>query len=178
MLEQQIEQDLKAALLEGDRTRSETLRGLKSSLLYLKVEKGKRESGLSREEEIEVLSKESKKRAESAELYLKGGSEEKAKTELLEKQIIDKYLPKQLSEEELENFSSSAFFSNHSAWAIVLGKPSRMHSFLSVRLSKTRPRIDITSWSSNNSPDSILARLSPVTYKRIISPMEIKCMPC
>lgn len=102
MLEQQIEQDLKAALLGGDRQKADTLRGLKSALLYAKVEKGKRDEGLTEEEEIAVLSKEAKKRAESAELYVRGGSQERADAELAEKTIIEKYLPKQLSEEELK----------------------------------------------------------------------------
>ena len=101
MLEPQIEQDLKAALLAGDKTKAETLRGLKSALLYAKVEKGKRESGLSEEEEVAVLAREAKKRAESAQLYLKGGAKDRAEAELTEKAIIDAYLPKQLSEDEL-----------------------------------------------------------------------------
>lgn len=101
MLEKQIEQDLKEAMLSGDRTKVETLRGLKSALLYLKVEKGKRDSGLSQEEEIAVLSKESKKRQESADLFVQGGNEVKAEEELTEKKIIDKYLPEQLSEEAI-----------------------------------------------------------------------------
>ena len=108
MLEQQIEQDLKAALLSGDRMKAETLRGIKSALLYAKVEKGKRETGLSKDEEIAVLSKESKKRTESAELYLKGGSQEKADAELKEKELIDKYLPEQLSETALNEIVESA----------------------------------------------------------------------
>lgn len=101
MLEKRIEQDLKVALLSGDRLKVDTLRGIKSALLYAKVEQGKRESGLSPSEEISVLSKESKKRQESADLYAQGGSAERAKAELAEKSIIDKYLPKQLSEEEI-----------------------------------------------------------------------------
>ena len=101
MLEKRIEQDLKTALLAGDRLKVDTLRSLKSALLYFKVEKGKRESGLGVEEETLVISRESKKRAESAELYLRGGNKEKADTELAEKVIIDQYLPKQLTEDEL-----------------------------------------------------------------------------
>lgn len=101
MLEKQIEQDLKVALLGGDRFKAQTLRGLKSALLYFKVEKGKRESGLSEDEEIAVLSKEAKKRQESADLYRQGGSEEKAQAELEEKAIIEKYLPAQMPEEEV-----------------------------------------------------------------------------
>jgi uncharacterized protein YqeY len=102
MLEKQIEQDLKIALLAKDHVKVDTLRGLKSALLYAKVEKGKRDSGLTSEEEIAVLSKESKKRSESAELYIKGGNQVKAQQELLEKEYIDVYLPKQLSVEEVK----------------------------------------------------------------------------
>lgn len=101
MLEKRIEQDLKTALLAGDRLRIDTLRSIKSALLYFKVEKGKRDSGLSVEEEITVLARESKKRTESADLYIQGGNQEKAATELAEKKIIDQYLPEQLSEDEL-----------------------------------------------------------------------------
>ena len=101
MLEKRIEQDLKTALLAGDRLKIDTLRSIKSALLYYKVEKGKRDSGLNHEEEISVIAKESKKRSESAELYIKGGNQEKATTELAEKKIIDQYLPEQLSEDEL-----------------------------------------------------------------------------
>lgn len=101
MLEKRIEQDLKTALLAGDRLKIDTLRSIKSALLYYKVEKGKRDSGLNHEEEIAVIAKESKKRSESAELYIKGGNQEKATTELAEKKIIDQYLPEQLSEDAL-----------------------------------------------------------------------------
>jgi len=101
MLEKRIEQDLKTALLAGDRLRIDTLRSIKSALLYFKVEKGKRDSGLSVEEEIAVLARESKKRTESADLYIQGGNQEKAATELAEKKIVDQYLPEQLSEDEL-----------------------------------------------------------------------------
>ena len=101
MLEERLEQDIKTALLAGDSLKANTLRGLKSALLYAKVAKGKKETGLSEAEEIAVLSSEVKKRNESAELYLKGGAKERAAKELEEKAIIETYLPKQLSEAEL-----------------------------------------------------------------------------
>ena len=102
MLKQQIEQDLKAALLSGDKDRATTLRGLKSVILYAEVAKGVREPGLPDNEIVGLLSKEAKKRQESAELYVKGGSRERADAELAEKAIIEVYLPKQLTEAELE----------------------------------------------------------------------------
>ena len=103
MLKQQIEQDLKTAMLSGDKTLAETLRNIKSAILYAEVAKGAREKGLSEEEVIEVLIKESKKRLESAELYAKGGSVERQQAELAEHEVINKYLPKRLSEEEISS---------------------------------------------------------------------------
>jgi uncharacterized protein YqeY len=101
MLEQQIEQDLKAALLAGDKDKATLLRGLKAALLNVKVAEGKRDSGLSDEEVLKVLSKQSKQRQESADLYRQGGDEARALKEADEKEIIDEYLPKQLDEAEI-----------------------------------------------------------------------------
>lgn len=101
MLKQRIDQELKQALLAGDKTLATTLRGLKSVILYAEVAKGSRDTGLSDEEILVLFAKESKKRQESADLYSKGGNQEKADAELEEKRVIDAYLPAQLSDEEL-----------------------------------------------------------------------------
>lgn len=102
MLKQQLEQDVKSALLAGDKDRVTTLRGLKSVILYAEVAKGSRDQGLSDEEILTLFAKEAKKRQESADLYVKGGNQEKATAELAEKAIIEEYLPKQLTDEELK----------------------------------------------------------------------------
>ena len=101
MLKQQIEQDLKEALLGGQKDRATTLRGLKSVILYAEVAAGSREQGLSDEQIVQLFAKEAKKRQESADFYVKGGSQERADAELVEKKIIESYLPQQLSDEEL-----------------------------------------------------------------------------
>jgi len=101
MLKQQIEQDLKAALLSGDKARALTLRNIKSVILYAEVAKGSREEGLGDDEIIGLLTKAAKQRQESADLYVKGGSEDRAQVELTEKALIESYLPKQLSDDEL-----------------------------------------------------------------------------
>jgi len=108
MLEQRLEQDLKQALLAGDKRRATTLRGLKSVLLYAKVAAGKRDSGLSDDEVIALFGKEAKKRQESADLYTRGGSAERAAAELEEKSLIETYLPAQLSEAELSDLVTAA----------------------------------------------------------------------
>ena len=103
MLEERIDQDIKAALLSGDKTTATTLRGVKAVLLNLKVATGKRESGLSDDEVLPVLAKEVKKRQESADLYVQGGNQAKADAELVEKKLIEGYLPAQMSEAEINS---------------------------------------------------------------------------
>lgn len=98
----QINDDLKQAMLAGDKVLATTLRGLKSVILYEEVAKGERDKGLNDDAIITLLTKEAKKRQESADLYSQGGNQEKADAELLEKKVIEKYLPEQLSESELE----------------------------------------------------------------------------
>ena len=101
-IRQQLDDDLKAAMLGGDAIRKETLRGLKSAILYADVAAKKRDTGgVSDDEVLTILAKESKKRQESADLYVQGGSQERADKELVEKSIIDSYLPEQLTDQEL-----------------------------------------------------------------------------
>ena len=100
-MQEQIDKDLKQALLSGDKAKAETLRGLKSALLNEAIAQNARDTGLSDEQIQKVLAKEAKKRQEAADLYKQGGSEERASAELAEKAIIDAYLPEQMSEEQI-----------------------------------------------------------------------------
>lgn len=100
-VKQQIEADLKTAMLAGDKTLVTTLRGLKSAILNVEITEGKREEGLSDDVLVGLLQKEAKKRQESADLYAQGGSPEREEAELTEKAVIEKYLPAQLSEVEI-----------------------------------------------------------------------------
>jgi uncharacterized protein len=100
-MQQQIDKDLKQALLSGDKPKAETLRGLKSALLNEMISQNARETGLSDEQIQKILARESKKRQEAADLYEQGGAPERAGAELAEKAVIDAYLPEQLSEEEV-----------------------------------------------------------------------------
>lgn len=101
-MQEQIERDLKAALLAGDKAKAETLRGLKSALLNEMIAQGSRDTGLNEDQIQKVLARESKKRAEAAELYQKAQANDRAQAELSEKAIIDGYLPERLSEEEVK----------------------------------------------------------------------------
>ncbi|HEX8545634.1 MAG TPA: GatB/YqeY domain-containing protein [Cytophagaceae bacterium] len=99
-LKEQIEGDIKKAMLAKDKDSLRALRGIKSMILLAETEKGAKEE-LTQELEIKLLTKAAKQRKESAEVYKTQGREDLQKIELDELAIIEKYLPKQLSEEEV-----------------------------------------------------------------------------
>ena len=101
-LEQQLDQDLKAALLNGEKLKVETLRGLKSVLLYAKVAAGSRDQVMDDATVQQFFAKEVKKRQESIDLYIQGGNQAMADKEKTEKGIIEAYLPEQLSEADIQ----------------------------------------------------------------------------
>ena len=122
MLEQKLEDDIKAALLAGEQAKATTLRGLKAALLSYKVAEGKRESGITDDEIIAIFSKEAKKRQESADLYQQGGRAEQAEAELTEKKLIETYLPAQLSEAEIVQLIDTAIADTGAAGMQDMGK--------------------------------------------------------
>lgn len=102
MLKQQLQSDLKAAMLSGDKPRVEALKMLKTAITYKEVELGNRDSGLTDEQIIEVFIKESKKRADAAQMYEDAGRTEQAAGERFEQELISSYLPTQASDEEVQ----------------------------------------------------------------------------
>ena len=100
-IKEQLDKDLKTAMLAGDKDTTTTLRGLKAAILSVEVAEGKRDTGLENDAVITLFAKEAKKRQESAELFEQGGNTEKAAAERAEKIIIEGYLPEQLSDDEL-----------------------------------------------------------------------------
>jgi uncharacterized protein YqeY len=100
-MQEQIERDLKAAMLAGDKNKVEVLKGLKSALQYEAVSINSEGRILNDERVLKVLAREAKKRQDAADIYEKAAEQERAAKELAERQIIDAYLPKQLPEEEV-----------------------------------------------------------------------------
>jgi uncharacterized protein len=100
-LKQQIDSDLKAALLNGKKDEAMTLRGLKSVILNAEIAQGKRDEGLDDQAIMQLLAKEVKSRQESIDLYVQGGNQERADQERAEKVQIEAYLPKQLDDNAL-----------------------------------------------------------------------------
>jgi len=99
-LENTINQDIKAAMLAKDEARLRGLRAIKSALLLAKTEKGATET-LTEETEVKVLQKLVKQRKESAEIYLQQNRQDLYQIEKEEQDVIEEYLPKQLSREEI-----------------------------------------------------------------------------
>jgi len=123
MIRQKLDEDVKAAMLAGETLRVETLRGLKTAILYADVAAKKRDTGgIDDEEIITLFAKEAKKRQESADLYVQGGSQERADKELAEKVIIESYLPEQLSEAELIEIIDAAITEQGAEGPQAMGK--------------------------------------------------------
>lgn len=99
-LQERLPQEIKAAMLAKDATRLSALRLLKSAVGYAQIEK-KTES-LPDADFIVIVQKEVKKRRDSIEQFEKGGRPEQAAQEKAEAAVLEEFLPKALSPEELE----------------------------------------------------------------------------
>ena len=100
-LQQQIDSDLKDAMRAKDATRLGVLRMLKSALKYAAIEKSGPEAELADAEATQVIRKQAKQRQDSIDSFEKGGRAELAAKEKQELEILNSYLPQQLSAEEL-----------------------------------------------------------------------------
>lgn len=100
-LKAQLENDIKAALLGGNRFRTEVLRGLKAAVLNEEVSQNKRDTGLDDAAILQIIAKEVKKRADSATQYEAAGRPELVEAENAEAAVLLEYLPAQLSEDEI-----------------------------------------------------------------------------
>ena len=98
-LEQRINDDIKVAMLAKEKETLNALRAVKSALLLLKTEKNAGE--ITEEIELKTLQKLVKQRKESAEMYKSQNREDLYNEEMFQLNIISKYLPEQMSEEEI-----------------------------------------------------------------------------
>ncbi len=96
----QISEDIKKAMLARQKVRLEALRGIKKEFLEAKTAKGAG-GELSDDKAIQILVKMVKQRKESAQIYADNNRQELADNELAEAAVIEEYLPKQLTPEEL-----------------------------------------------------------------------------
>ncbi len=100
-LTERINQDLKSSMKSGDKLRTETIRSIRA--LILEFEKSGSGKELNPEEEIKLLTSAAKKRKDSIEQFRNAGREDLAAKEEKELDILQDYLPKQLSRDEIKN---------------------------------------------------------------------------
>lgn len=121
-LKDTIQNDMKAALLGGNRFAGDTLRNLKAAILNEEVAQGKRDEGLSDEEIEKIIAREVKKRNESIALYEQNGRPELAEDERKEAEVLAAYLPQQMSEDEIRDLAKAVIASMGEAGPSVMGQ--------------------------------------------------------
>lgn len=99
-LKKQIDEDIKTAMRNKEKDELRALRAIKSMILLAESEKGAQEELLP-ETELKLLTKAASQRRESLAVYREQGREDLAEKEEAELQIIERYLPQQLSEDEM-----------------------------------------------------------------------------
>ena len=117
-LEEKINNDIKAAMLAKDQQKLEAIRGIKSAILLLKSS-GK---PVTDDEEVKALQKMVKQRKESADIYHQQNRKDLADVELFQVSIIEQYLPKQMSEQEIKSALSQIISQTGATSAADMGK--------------------------------------------------------
>ncbi len=105
MLEQKINADLKTAMKAKDKVALRAIRAIKAAILLTKTDGSGSE--LDAESEIKLIQKLAKQRQDSLDIYIKQDREDLAQIEKEELEILSRYLPKQLSTEELQPIVAS-----------------------------------------------------------------------
>jgi uncharacterized protein YqeY len=116
---EELEQEVKDAMLARDTERRDALRLILSSLRSAEKELLR---PLSEDEELQVLQRERKKRIEAAEAYRDAGREEQAEKEEHELEILEEFMPEPLTEEELEQIVDDAIAENKATSMRDLGR--------------------------------------------------------
>lgn len=119
-LEEKVVQDMKAAMKAKDKTALRGIRAIKSAIMLLKTDGSGNE--ITEDTEIKLLQKLVKQRKESAGIFEEQGREDLAKVEREEIDIIEKYLPEQMSEEELKKVVSEIIDDNNAEGMKDMGK--------------------------------------------------------
>ena len=127
MLEQ-VQSDVASAMKAGDRERVQTLR-----LVVSELQKAEKE-GLG--DEVEVLQRERKRRLEAADAYAEGGRDDLADGERREAELIEGYMPEQVSDEELEAIVGDAVAESGAS------SPKEMGKVMSLVMPKLKGRAD------------------------------------
>jgi uncharacterized protein len=99
-LKQNIESEIKSAMIARDKTRLSALRAIKSMILLEETKSGAK-AEISEEDEMKILTKAAKQRKDSAEIYEQQNRADLLEVEMAELAIIQEFLPKAMTEEEV-----------------------------------------------------------------------------
>lgn len=97
-LEETIMSEIKKSMLNKDSKRLEALRAIKNVIIHVKTSP----EGFTEENVIKTLQKEVKKRKDAAEIYIQQNRQDLADVELYQASVMEEFLPKQLSDEEIK----------------------------------------------------------------------------
>lgn len=100
-METRIQNDIKAAMLAKDKVALAALRAVKAAMLIAKTAEGAVKDTLTDAEVVKIIQKLAKQRVESAAIYKEQNRPELAEAELAEAAVLERYLPKALTDEEL-----------------------------------------------------------------------------
>ncbi|MGQ2982272.1 GatB/YqeY domain-containing protein [Flavobacterium sp.] len=120
-LQTQIMDEMKTAMKAKDTVALESLRAIKSAILIAQTESGAKEE-LSQEEEIKMLQRLVKQRKDSAAIYIEQGRQDLADPELAQVAVIEKFLPAQMGEEEVEALVKKIIADNGFSGMADMGK--------------------------------------------------------
>ncbi len=119
-LKEKIGEDLKKSMLEKNAFRTETLRSIRAEIL--KMDKSGMDREMNEEEELQLLNKQAKMRKESIEMFEAAERMDLVERETKQLEIINEYLPKQLSREEAEAIIDNVIKESGAASAKDIGK--------------------------------------------------------
>ena len=125
---EQVQEDVRSAMKAGERERAAALRMVVDAL--------QQDAKLGDGDEVAVLQRERKKRLEAAQAYREGGRGEQADVEQSEAELIEDYLPEQLTDEELETLVSAAIEETGAS------EPKQMGQVMSALMPKVGGRAD------------------------------------
>lgn len=136
MLKQQLQEELKQAILAKDELRKSILRMLLSAITYAEIQKGGAGYEATDEDVLAVIEKQVKQHKDSIEQFEKAGRQELADKEKEELTLLEKYLPEQMGEEEVRALVREAIA------ATGASSPSEMGKVMGALMPKVKGKAD------------------------------------
>ena len=116
-----INEDIKSAMKEKDSIKLESLRAIKSAIILFET-KDSSSKELNKSDEIKILQRLVKQRKESAQIFESQNRNDLAEKEIVQSEFISRYLPKQLSEKEIEDIVLTIIKQTNSSGMKDMGK--------------------------------------------------------